>query len=99
MCEVFLCVVRGAINVNKFEVRSLPSSHLKTVLWCTMVIETVQYYTENGARPVYVLLFYASKAFDKIVFNVLFNELQDRAVCSSIIKLLYYTCTLINHVE
>ena len=29
MSDVFLCVIRGAINVNKFEVRLLPSSHLK----------------------------------------------------------------------
>ena len=28
MSDVFLCVVRGIINVNKFEVRLLPSSHL-----------------------------------------------------------------------
>ena len=40
-----------------------------------MVNETVQYYTENGAKPVYVLLLDASKAFDKVAFNVLFNEL------------------------
>ena len=64
-----------------------------TVLCSTMVIETVQYYTENGARPMYVLLLDASKAFDKVAFNVLFNELRDRAVCPRIIKLLYF-----NHV-
>ena len=28
MSDVFLCVVRGVINVNKFEVSLLPSSHL-----------------------------------------------------------------------
>ena len=62
-----------------------------TILCSTMVIETVQYYTENGARPVYVLLLDASKAFDKVAFNVLFNELRDRAVCPRIIKLLTMT--------
>ena len=30
MSDVFLCVVRSVINVNKFEVRLLPSSHLKS---------------------------------------------------------------------
>ena len=93
MCDVFLCVVRGVINVNKSEVRSLPFSHLKTVPCSTMVIETVQYYTENGARPVYVLLLDASKGFDKVAFNVLFNELRDRAVFPRIIKLQYFTYT------
>ena len=64
-----------------------------TVLCSTMVIETAQYYTENGAKRVYVLLLDASKAFDKVVLNVLFNELRDRAVCPRIIKLLYLMYT------
>ena len=58
-----------------------------------MVNETVQYYTENGAKRVYVLLLDASKAFDKVAFNVLFNELRDGAVCPRIIKLLYLMYT------
>ena len=37
-----------------------------------MVNKTVQYYTENGGKPVYVILLDASKAFDKVAFNVLF---------------------------
>ena len=61
-----------------------------TVLCSTMVNETVQYYTEYGAKPVYVLLIDASKAFDKVAFNVLFNELCDRSLCPKITKLLYY---------
>ena len=67
----------------------------KHVIISPMVIETVQYYTENGARPVYVLLLDASKAFDKVrvAFNVLFNELRDRAVCPRITKLLYFMYT------
>ena len=32
MSDVFVCVVRGVINVNKFEVRLLPSSHLNVRL-------------------------------------------------------------------
>ena len=31
MSDVCVCVVRGVINVNQFEVRLLPSSHLKNV--------------------------------------------------------------------
>ena len=58
-----------------------------------MVNETVQYYTENGAKPVYVLLLDSSKAFDKVAFNVLFNELGDRSLCPKITKLLYYMYT------
>ena len=58
-----------------------------------MVNETVQYYTENGGKPVYVLLLGASKAFDKVAFNVLFNELRNRSMCPRITKLLYYMYT------
>ena len=42
---------------------------------------------------VYVLLLDASKAFDKVAFNVLFNELRDRSLCPKITKLLYYMYT------
>ena len=56
-----------------------------------MVNETVQYYTENGGKPVFVLLFNASKAFDK--FNVLYNELRDRSMCPRITKLLHHMYT------
>ena len=41
----------------------------------------------------YVLLLDASNAFDKVAFNVLFNELRDRAVCLRFIKLLYFMYT------
>ena len=69
------------------------------ILCSTMVNETVQYYTKNGAKRLYmyVLLLDASKAFDKVAFNVLFNELRGRAVCPRINKLLYFII-LINHV-
>ena len=41
----------------------------------------------------YVLLLDASKAFNKVAFNVLFNELRDRSLCPKISKLLYYMYT------
>ena len=58
-----------------------------------VVNETVQYYTENGGKPVYVLLLDASKAFDKVAFNVLFNKLRDRSMCPRITKLLHHMYT------
>ena len=58
-----------------------------------MVNETVQYYTEIGAKPVYVLLLDASKAFDKVAFNVLFIELRDGSLYPKITKLPYYMYT------
>ena len=53
-----------------------------------MANETIKHYTENGAKPVYVLLLDASKAFDKVAFNVSFNGVRDRSLCPKIAKLL-----------
>ena len=62
-----------------------------TVLCSTMVNKTVKYYTENGVKPVYVLLLDASsKALKKVAFNILFNEVRHCSLCPKITKLLYY---------
>ena len=58
-----------------------------------MVTETIQYYTENGCKGVFLLLLDASKAFDKVAFHMLFNELIKKKVCTKIIKLLLYMYT------
>ena len=58
-----------------------------------MVTETIQYYTENGCKGVFLLLLDASKVFDKVVLHMLFHELIKKNVCTKIIKLLLYMCT------
>ena len=55
--------------------------------------ETIQYYYSNGAKPVYLLLLDASKAFDKVSFYTLFNILLDKKMCPCTVKLLYYMYT------
>ena len=62
-------------------------SNSLTVMCTTMVTETIQYYTEN---EMFILLLDASKAFDKVVFDMLFNELVRKNVCPKITKLLLY---------
>ena len=52
-------------------------SHSSTMLGSTMLIETIQYYDENG-RPLYVLFLDASKAFDPVCYSELFNILLDK---------------------
>ena len=42
-------------------------SHSSTMLCSTMLIESIQYYDENGRQAVYVLILDASKAFDRVV--------------------------------
>ena len=58
-----------------------------------MVNETIQYYIENGGQAVYLLLFDASKAFDKVSNEKPFELLLARNVCPKIVKLLYYMYT------
>ena len=64
-----------------------------TVLCTTMVNETIQYYTEKCGRAVYLLLVDASKAFDKVSYEKLFELLLARNVCPKIVKLFYYMYT------
>ena len=64
-----------------------------TVLCSTIVIETIQYYTENSSSPVYLLLLDAFKAFDKVSFKVLFDVLLGKNVYTRIANLLYYMYT------
>ena len=68
-----------------------------TVLCSTMVIETVQYYTENGARPVYVLLLDASKAFDKVV-SMFYSMNCEIELYVRVLSNCCTLCILINHV-
>ena len=43
-----------------------------------MLIETIQYYDENGRQPLYVLFLDARKAFDRVCYSELFNILLDK---------------------
>ena len=63
-----------------------------TVFCTTMLIETVQYYDENGRQPVYVLQLDAPMAFDRVSYSRLFNVLLDKNVCPYIVRLLCYMC-------
>ena len=51
-----------------------------------MVNETIQYYTENGGQAVYLLLLDASKAFDMVSYEKLFELLLACNVCPKIVK-------------
>ena len=52
----------------------------------------IEYYDEMDGNPVFSLLLDARKAFDKVSYNVLFNLLLDKSLCSKIDRLLYYMC-------
>ena len=51
-----------------------------TVLCTTMVVESMQYYLENGDHSVCLLLLDASKAFDKVSLEKLFEIFLSRNV-------------------
>ena len=60
-----------------------------------MINETIKNYKKNGGKSVYLLLLDASKAFDKVSYEKLFELLLARNVCPRIVKvkLLYYMYT------
>ena len=60
-------------------------SKSSTILCSTMVIETIQYYLERNAQSVYLVLLDASKAFDRVSYDRLFNVLLERNMCPRIV--------------
>ena len=69
-----IIIVKQSDALTTFQHQYGFKANSSTVLGNTMVNETVQYFTENVTKRVYVLLLDASKALDKVAFNVLFNE-------------------------
>ena len=53
-------------------------SKASTALCKTMIVETIQYYLEKGDHSVCLLLLDASKALDKVSFEMLFELLLKR---------------------
>ena len=60
-----------------------------TIMCSTLVIETIQYFTQMRS-PVYVLFIDASKAFDRLSHIELFDILSERNMCSLIRRLHFY---------
>ena len=58
-----------------------------TVICTALLMETIEYYTENGS-DCYLLLLDASKAFDRVEYNNVFNILRDRGVCPVVLRLI-----------
>ena len=58
-----------------------------------MVTETIKYYLEINAQYVYLVLFDASKALDRVSYYELYNVLLERYMCPHIVRILYYIYT------
>ena len=58
-----------------------------TVLCSSVLHQTVQYYL-NGGSSVYALFLDASKAFDRVRYDKLFDELMTRNICPLFVRLL-----------
>ena len=58
-----------------------------STVFCTyMLKETIDYYNKNNYC--YLLLLDASKAFDRVEYDQLFNRLRDRNMCPTVLQLL-----------
>ena len=66
-----------------------------TSLCSALLNQTIQYYI-NGGSNVFVLFLDASKAFDRVKHNVLFDFLINRGVCPLYTRLLYIMYSLNN---
>ena len=58
-----------------------------TVIYTALLIETIEYYIENGS-DCYLVLLAASKAFDRVEYLKLFNTLPDRGMCPIVLRLI-----------
>ena len=95
LCKILdnIIIERQAIALSTSDYQFGFKSGSSTVLCSTMVIETIQYYLENGGKSVYLVLLDASKAFDRVSYDIMFKLLLERNVCPRIIRLLYYMYT------
>ena len=58
-----------------------------TVTCTALLMETIEYYNENGS-DCYLLLLDASKAFDRVEYVNLFNTLRDRNLCPIVLRII-----------
>ena len=63
-------------------------SNFSTIMCSTLLIESIQYFVKIQS-PGYVLFIDASKVFDRVCHNHLFNILEEKGVCPLIRRLLF----------
>ena len=61
--------------------------HSSTVTCTALLMETIEYYHENGS-DCYLLLLDASKAFNRVEYVDLFNRLRDRNLCPIVLRII-----------
>ena len=59
-----------------------------TIVCTSLLLNTVEYHREMIDRDCYMLLLYASKAFDRVEYVKLFSDLRERKLCPIVLRLL-----------
>ena len=84
-----------ALRTSQYQYGFIANS--STVLCSTMVIETVQYYTVNGARPAYDYFLMLPKDSRKLL-SMFYSMNCEIEQCARVQSSCYILCILINHV-
>ena len=83
------------LQTSNHQFRFKPKS--STVLCTSMITGTIEYYNEMGDKPECLLLLDARKAFNQVVYNVLFILSLGMSLCAKIVKLLLNTLNMYMH--
>ncbi len=82
---VLISLMKDKLSTN--DMQFAYKREFSTLLCTCLVLETIQYCRGRGSS-VFVLLLEASKPFDKVEDNKLFNLLISRKICPLVIRLL-----------
>ena len=83
--ELLLCYT---ISFTLSDLQFGYKSNSSTTMCTSMLLETINHYTSTKSE-IYVVFIDASKAFDRVSHDKLFSLLLHRAVCPSIVRLLF----------
>ena len=89
LCKLFdtIIIEKHSRNLKSDDLQFGYKKHSSTIVCTSLLLDTVEYYKENGS-DCYMLLLNASKAFDRVEYVKLFSALRERNLCPIVLRLL-----------